>query len=271
MRKVILCADDYGITAGVNRAIRDLIARRRINATSVMTVAPAFNRAESEALAKAAAEGKGQVGLHLTMTAPFHPLTLHFRPLRDQAFPPLKATLTAGFLHTLDADILRTEIEAQLVAFTAAFGRPPDFVDGHQHVHIYPVVRDAVVAAVKDKAPNAWIRQCRRAQPRADNAKAMFLDWLSNGLTRRAQAAGIKLNPGFSGAYDFLKPADFGVLFKRFLDDVPDGGVIMCHPGFVDDELRALDSFTDAREREYAFLGGDDFPRLLAAENVTLL
>ena len=42
-RSIILCADDYGIAPGVNAAIRDLIARDRLNATSVMTVAPAFN------------------------------------------------------------------------------------------------------------------------------------------------------------------------------------------------------------------------------------
>ena len=44
----------------------------------------------------------------------------------------------------------------------------------------------------------------------------------------------------------------------------------MCHPGFVDDTLVSLDPLTTAREREHAFLGGDDFPRLLAANKVTL-
>jgi predicted glycoside hydrolase/deacetylase ChbG (UPF0249 family) len=44
----------------------------------------------------------------------------------------------------------------------------------------------------------------------------------------------------------------------------------MCHPGFVDDTLVRLDPLTTQREREHAFLGGGDFPRLLAANNVTL-
>ena len=57
---------------------------------------------------------------------------------------------------------------------------------------------------------------------------------------------------------------------KQFLDGLPDGGLVMCHPGFVDDILIGLDPLTDQREREHAYLAGDAFPRLLAANNVTL-
>ena len=44
----------------------------------------------------------------------------------------------------------------------------------------------------------------------------------------------------------------------------------MCHPGFVDAELRRLDPLTMLREKEYAFLAGDAFPALLAAQSVAL-
>jgi predicted glycoside hydrolase/deacetylase ChbG (UPF0249 family) len=57
---------------------------------------------------------------------------------------------------------------------------------------------------------------------------------------------------------------------RQFLDGLPDGGLVMCHPGFVDELLVSLDPLTDQREREYEFLAGDGFPRLLAANNVTL-
>ncbi len=43
----------------------------------------------------------------------------------------------------------------------------------------------------------------------------------------------------------------------------------MCHPGFVDETLVSLDPLTVQREREHAFLAGEDFPRLLAANKVT--
>ena len=68
----------------------------------------------------------------------------------------------------------------------------------------------------------------------------------------------------------FRKAPDFGELMQQFLDGLPDGGLVMCHPGFVDEILVSLDPLTGQREREYAFLAGDAFPRLLAANNVTL-
>jgi predicted glycoside hydrolase/deacetylase ChbG (UPF0249 family) len=72
-RRIILCADDYGISPAVSNAIRELIGRRRINATSVMVVAPSFNQDEADTLLKAA--GQCPIGLHVTLTAPFRPLS----------------------------------------------------------------------------------------------------------------------------------------------------------------------------------------------------
>ena len=57
---------------------------------------------------------------------------------------------------------------------------------------------------------------------------------------------------------------------RQFLDGLPENGVIMCHPGFVDETLISLDPLTDQREREHAYLAGEDFPRLLAANAAML-
>jgi len=273
-RRIWLCADDYGISPGVNRAIRDLIERGRLNATSVMMVTPAIGRDEAARLQEAAAKSaRCAIGLHVTLTAPFRPLTMHFRPLRDELFLPFPKLLRAGMLRRIDPEIIRAEVAMQLNAFRDLFGRAPDFVDGHQHVQLYPMVRDGVLAAVKEKAPDAWVRQARRNQPlsqRLGRPKALFLDHLSTKFRRRATRAGIAHNPAFSGAYDFLKTSDFGALMAEFLDGLPEGGVIMCHPGFVDDVLIGLDPFTTGREVEHAYLAGEDFPRLLEANKVTL-
>jgi predicted glycoside hydrolase/deacetylase ChbG (UPF0249 family) len=77
-------------------------------------------------------------------------------------------------------------------------------------------------------------------------------------------------NPAFAGTYSFAPGADYAALFPGFLDGLPDGGVVMCHPGKVDDELRRLDPLTDLRQREYDYFLGDDFLRLLAAQDVAL-
>ena len=66
------------------------------------------------------------------------------------------------------------------------------------------------------------------------------------------------------------RKAEFAKIFPRFLAGLPDGGLIMCHPGFVDAELKRLDPLTTMREREFAFFNSDEFPRLLAEHGVAL-
>jgi predicted glycoside hydrolase/deacetylase ChbG (UPF0249 family) len=273
-RRIWLCADDYGISPGVNHAIRDLIGRGRLNATSVMVVGPTIGRDEVSALQTLAANSpRCAIGLHVTLTAPFRPLTMHYQPLDGGMFPSFPKLLRAGLLRRLDPEIIQAELRVQLAAFGELFGRAPDFVDGHQHAQLFPQIRDAFLRAVKEAAPNAWVRQSGRHQPlarRLSSPKALVLDTLSAQFRRRASRADIAFNPGFAGAYDFSRQADFGALMRQFLDGLPEHGVIMCHPGLVDEVLVSLDPLTDQREREYAFLGGEHFLPLLAANKVTL-
>ena len=87
----------------------------------------------------------------------------------------------------------------------------------------------------------------------------------------RATALGLRTNPAFAGTYDFAPDVDFSTLFPRFLDGLPEGGLVMCHPGFVDGQLQRQDALTSLREREYAFLASDAFPAILASRGVTLV
>src|SRR5450759_585547 len=216
-RRIWLCADDYGLSPGVNRGIRDLIERGRLNATSVMVVGPAIGRDEASALGAVAANSpRCSVGLHVTLTAPFRPLTMHFQPLDGGMFLPFPKVLRAGLLRRLDPEIIQ--------ALARRLGAP----------------------------------------------KGLVLDVLSAQFRRRAARAEIAFNSGFAGAYDFTRQPDFSALMRQFLDGLPEDGVIMCHPGFVDETLVSLDPFTTQREHEHAFLGSEHFPRLLAANKVTL-
>lgn len=273
-RRIWLCADDYGLSEGVNRGIRDLIARGRLNATSVMVVGAAIDRDEVGALKSVAAESpRCAVGLHATLSAPFRPLTMYFRPVNGGLFLPFPRMLRAGLFRRLDREMIHAELVEQLATFKDMFGRAPDFVDGHQHVQLFPQVRDAFLRAVKEAAPEAWVRQGGRNQvlsQRLRAPKALVLDTLSAQFRKRARRAGIAFNPAFAGAYDFSKSPDFGPLMQQFLAGLPDGGLVMCHPGFVDETLKELDPLTSQREKEHAFLGSEHFPQLLAANNVTL-
>jgi chitin disaccharide deacetylase len=267
VRHIWLCADDYGISPAVSGAIRDLVARKRINATSVMVTAPSFSHAEATALREAATD-RAAIGLHLTLTAPFAPRTGGFAPLRRGAFPPLAAMAARALSRSLIPALLEAEIAAQFAAFGGAFGRAPNYIDGHQHIHVFPQVSEALLRVA---APQAWLRQCGRAVRNSLEPKGMILDALSRRFRRLVSERGLSTNPAFAGTYAFRPGADYAKLFPEFLDGLPDGGLVMCHPGKVDAELTRLDPLTDLREREYAFFLSDDFPQLLARHRVALI
>src|SRR5450631_4537303 len=180
LRRIWLCADDYGLSPGVNRAIRDLIERGRLNATSAMVVGPAIGRDEVGLLQAAVANSpRCAIGLHVTITAPFRPLTMHFQPLDGGMFLRFPKLLRAGLLRRLDPEIIQAELTVQLGAFRDLFGRAPDFVDAHQHAQLFPGVRDAFLAAVKAAAPEAWVRQGGSSQKlarRLSAPKALIID-----------------------------------------------------------------------------------------------
>lgn len=269
-RRFWLCADDYGIAPGVDAAIRDLIARERLNATSAMVVAPSLTSDEIDAL-KAA--GRAAIGLHLTLTAPFKPLTSNYAPLDNGAFHPVAATLRLALMRQLDRAALTREVDAQLAAFIERFGGPPDFIDGHQHVHLFPQVRDAVLDAAQRLAPQAWVRQCGSEVPfhrRLSDPKGLLIDVLSKGFRERAARLGIRTNPAFAGTYTYRPGVDFPNLFPGFLEGLPEGGLVMCHPGHVDAELTRLDPLTTLREQEYAYFGSDAFPAALKRQGLAL-
>jgi chitin disaccharide deacetylase len=273
-RKIWLCADDYGLSPGVNAGIRELIARGRLNATSVMVAAPHLGDDEAPELkALNSGEKRAAIGLHVTLTAPFKPMSAGVTPVRDGGFLPLAELMRAAVARRLPPEPLAIEIATQLRAFIEIFGHSPDFVDGHQHVHLFPQVRDAFLKVVAETTPYAWVRQCGRANSlrRLHDRKALVLDILSVPFRRGAARLGLATNPAFAGAYAFKPFANYEKIFPRFLAGLPDGGLVMCHPGFVDAELQRLDTLTHLREREYAYFNSDEFSEMLASHGVALM
>lgn len=271
MKCVVLCADDYAIAPGVSEAIRRLVAAQRINATSVMTVFPGLE--EEAAALLAVAEGRGaSIGLHVTLTGTFAPLTQGMAGASG-TLPGLPGLVLSALSRRLDAAAVAAEVEAQFAAFARAFGRPPDHVDGHQHVHVLPVVRGAVLEATRRHAPKAWLRDVTPspAALHGFDLKGRLIGAFASGFARDAARAGLATNRGFGGAYDFSADHDFATLLGHFLKGVPEGGLVMVHPGRVDDPLTARDPLTHQREVEYEVLHGPGLRDILDAADVRLV
>ncbi|TDT94423.1 hypothetical protein DFO45_2169 [Azorhizobium sp. AG788] len=267
MKRIVICADDYGIAPGVSAAIRALLAERRINATSVMTVLPDLFE-EADALMPLTS-GQASIGLHVTLTGNFEPLTHGFK---GATFPSLGRLMAMSFARRLDPVNVKAEIETQFLAFEEAFGRPPDHVDGHQHVHLLPTIREAVLEVTRSRAPEAWVRDCTPAPGALVglDLKGRYIGFLARGFAAEAKALGLATNRGFAGAYNFKMGTNFGRLLTQFISGLEDGGLVMVHPGMVDEALGKRDPLTSPREAEYEVLAGAQLPQILLATGAQL-
>lgn len=254
MPKVVLCADDYGLSPGVSRGIRELLQIRRLTATSCMVVFPEF--ADDGPLLRPFLD-QADVGLHFTLTA-------------DR---PLSSVLLRGWLRQLDRNAIRAELERQLDRFTAIMERPPAYIDGHQHVHLLPHVREAVAEAAR--RIGAYVRLTRepigRAMLKGSSPRdSAYLSWASRPLARLAAAHNLRTNTGFRGVRTFTEQTAFRELFRAMIHGASNGTIVMCHPGHVDDTLKSRDAIRRQREEEFEYFASDDFPRDLEAAGLQL-
>lgn len=141
-RRLIVNADDFGLTAGVSRGI--LRAHREGLVTSTTVLASLAPQPELDAAA--AGSGLG-LGLHFNLT--------WGRPVSPAGTVPSLVDAEGRFGRDLAAlqerarpDDVRRECETQIEAFARRFGRPPTHLDSHHHVHRVPRVMDAVVDVV---------------------------------------------------------------------------------------------------------------------------
>jgi len=277
LRPLLLCADDFAISEGVSEGILRLADAGRLTAVGCMTGSPLWS-ALAPGLASVAA--RCDVGLHLTLTDQT-PLGRLPRLAPDGRLPGRDRLLALALAGRLADDGIAGEIDAEIgrqwQAFVDARGRPPDFVDGHLHVHLLPVVRDALCARLAGCTADArpYLRICWEppaavVRRRVAVGKALLLAALSRPLRREAGRRGLAGNDSFRGIHGFDPRVPFGPLMRRFLAGAGDRPLVMCHPGFVDARLRAIDPVTEQRRVEYDYLASERFADDLAAAGVRL-
>ncbi len=257
MKKFMLCADDYGMSAGVSKAIIGLVNKQRLSAIGCMTNMRGWQNYARELTGL----NHIDIGLHLNLTAS----------------QPLGVLIKNALTRRLNSQNIEQEIEHQCLSFEDAMGRTPDFIDGHQHVHALPIIRQALVRVIQKRNYNnkPWLRDpCDSIAAIMHRGvcvkKALIVKALGHGLAKLAHKAGIKTNHGFSGFSAFNTTHDYATDFKRFLVNMGDKHLIMCHPGFIDDELRETDSVVETRPLEYDFFMNSQFDDICAAHNLLL-
>lgn len=256
-RKLVLCADDFGQSAAISAGIVALIADRRVTATSVMSESPYWPAA---ALELARVQQFADVGLHLNLTHPF-PAASHIRSLGYW--------LVMSSLRLLSRPRLAEEFIQQIDAFKRELGRLPDFIDGHQHVHAFPVIRSALTDAIAARWPvgdaGPWLRTPERLIDGGDTpVKALVLRAACMGFARHATQHGLRVTRRFGGVYSLQPDGDFAGKMRHWLRSAPDATLLMCHPGLAAadsaaDSADLADPIDAARECEYRYLASPEF------------
>jgi hypothetical protein len=262
-RPLLLCADDFGQSAGIDQAIVALVQAGRLGAFSCLSNGAAWPQDAAQVVAL---RRQAQAGLHFNLTEG-RPLSPALAAVWPQ-LPALPRLIAAAHLGRLPLAAVGEELAAQWQAFVDASGVAPDFIDGHQHVHHLPGVRGLVLALAQTK------RLPVRSTGRLAGPGPAVKRWLiaatgGRALARALARAGLPHNRLLLGAYDFVEP-DYGRLMRGWLARVPAGGALLfCHPGRPAPGDGA-DAIAAARQREFAYLASDAFPRDLQAAGVVL-
>jgi len=260
IKRVVLCADDFGMSEAIDTGIIRLAEQGRLSAASCLSLGPTFAR-HAQALAGTGA----QMGLHLNFTESLG---------RPGLYLPLATLIRRAYARRLDAEAVRAQIQGQLEAFEAVLGRAPDFVDGHQHVHQLPQIRDVLLQILAGRyagPARPWLRGTRAVSlgglPARQRAKARVIQALgAAALRRNARRLGFHLNVRFAGVYDFRGgESAYGRLLASWLERLQDGDLLMCHPAARAD---AADPLGRQRLAEFNVLAGADAGRWLEQNRI---
>lgn len=225
LRELCICADDFGLSTGINIAVLQLAERGRISATGCMV-----------------RRGAWQAGA---------------RSLRRLDPLPLDVGVQLDLpTHMPGHEHLRAEIRSQLSAFENDMGRAPAFVDGHSRVLQFPLVRHLLVEEVLARYGSAppWLRLRVPVQehPVLSNREDLLLLPGGQALRRLASRNDIPISSRLLGTYDFEGGAKgYRARLQCWIDECRSGDVLICHPSVG---MLPGDAIATARLDEYEVL-----------------
>lgn len=259
-----MTADDYAQSAEIDNGILQLIAMGRLTATSCLVLSPHWPQAAK--LLTAEVRVKADIGLHIDFTQFPHALTHR-----------LGALIVKSTFRLLPISQVRQVIQKQLDVFENALGTPPDYVDGHQHVHQLPQIREALIEELVARYGNRlpWIRVAR--PPYKDGLKALVIRSLgASSLEKLALSNGLVCSKTLLGVYDFSANAEqYAQHLASWLSTVAQSQqpvALMCHPAVgAASIMPSEDTILPARQVEYAVLSNMRFASALSDVGIQLV
>lgn len=243
-KPIFLCADDFGLHSSINAGILALAEQGRLSATSCMTLTHSFARDAASLRQTSIA-----AGLHLSLT--------ESGASRMTALP-LQKVIGRSVLRHWKKGELRKEIELQLDAFETHMQRPPSHVDGHQHIHALPQIREILLDILVKRYPKTP-PVLRSTFAGADSClsvgafKGKVIQALgARGLKQLANKLGLPITHSLLGVYGFKSDAStYLLLLTGWMSCARPDDLIMCHPALGAD---TSDGLSTQRQIEFQVL-----------------
>ena len=287
MRRLIINADDFGLTAGVNRAIAEAHQRGIVTSSTLMANSQAFD--EAVAIARSATGNNFSVGCHVVLLdgEPLLPATqvpslLEPKNGASCFRESLNGFAVASFRHQLNPEEIEAETAAQIGRLQAS-GIQASHLDTHKHAHMFPGVLRPLLRGAKSKGvgavrnpfgqvwplPLASLLRTRQVWIRF--AQLNVLRNFAGNFRREVEAHGLRTTDGslgvlVTGVLD-LK------LFTAIVESIPDGTwEFVCHPGYNDADLDNVRTrLRSSRQQELSLLTSPEAKDLLRRRGVELI
>jgi hopanoid biosynthesis associated protein HpnK len=282
VRRLIVNADDFGLTQGVNRAIVEAHGHGVVTSATVMANGPAFE----DAIERAKSTSRLSLGCHVVLVDGMPVLgggktsTLSDKKAHDGRFhQSLNSFVLRAVSGRIDADEIEAEATAQIRKLQAR-GIAVSHLDTHKHTHIFPQVlrpllraaRACGVPAIRNpfgplhlsilaKHPSVW----------KQFSKVTVLSGLGRTFRRSVSDAGLLTPDGTVGIVATGTLNDR--LFESIVDSLPEGTwELVCHPGYNDAELGSIRTrLRESRAVELRLLTSPEAREILARSEVRLI
>ncbi|HEY6064812.1 MAG TPA: ChbG/HpnK family deacetylase [Thermoanaerobaculia bacterium] len=246
MKRLIVNADDFGRTPGVNAGVVDAHLFGIVTSATVMVLEPAAEEGVADVRRRAP---NLSLGLHFALTGGGLPASTPDRIpslLVDRRFRRFPADLPPE----LPAEEIARELDAQLFLFEKMSGAPPTHLDSHHHAALHPSVQPVFArAAVRLGIP---VRASSRAAREA------------------LRAAGVRTPDRFVDG--FYGEGATAANLRSILDGLAhETTELMCHPGYPDERLFSGSSYSRERERERALLCDPEVKSLAVERGIRLI
>ncbi len=285
MKNLIVNADDLGWTEGVNRGIAEAHRNGIVTSASLLANGSAF----AEAVELARGNPRLGVGVHLNLS--------NGAPVAGREAVPSLVTAAGEFAEGPESLLLKIamrglapseverEWEAQIRKVREA-GVPVTHLDGHKHVHMLPGLFEIAlrlakrhgIGAIRVSHETSYLRtalsaggELRASVVLKQGVQARGLKLLAHDARDKAERAGITTADYFCGIAQTGELTKEGV--ARLLRSLPEGTTeLMCHPGYVDEQLRAAPTrLQGSREKEVEILTDAEIRNLVASQGIRLI